>query len=120
MNDDFEAEMKSQLVVLKNQMSVIKDYIDKYDQRSMKLRQTITNELIVALIARFEKNEKMLLDLSEKLDASNTKIQADLEKSLRQLRDEISEAELSKAISKIVEDREIRVSSKALQDLKEF
>lgn len=118
MSEDFESEVSSQLITLRNQMSVIKDYIDKYDQRSMKLRQTITNELIVALIARFEKNEKMLQELSNKLDASNAKIQTDMEKSLRELRDEISEAELSKAITKIIDGNEIKVSSKALQDLK--
>jgi hypothetical protein len=39
---------------------------------------------------------------------------------MKQLREEISEAELDKAISKIFEQREIRVDSKVLQDLREI
>jgi|WetSurMetagenome_2_1015567.scaffolds.fasta_scaffold783464_2 hypothetical protein len=120
MNDEFENMMRSQLLTLRNQMSVIKDYIDKYDQRNIKLRQTITNELIAALIVRFEKNEQMMQELNEKVDLISTRIQSNLDRSLKDLRDEISEAELSKAISKIVDDKEIKVSSRALQDLKEF
>jgi hypothetical protein len=120
MNDEFENMMRSQLLTLRNQMSVIKDYIDKYDQRSMKLRQTITNELIAALIARFEKNEQMFQELNEKVDMMNARMQTNFEKSLKELREEITEAELSRAISKIVDDKEIKVSSKALQELKDF
>jgi hypothetical protein len=120
MESEFESMMKSQLVTLKNQMDVIKDYIDTYEQRSMKLNQTITNDLIVALIGRFEKNERLIQDLSEKIDTMNSRIQNNIEKSIKDLREEISEAELDKAISKIFDQREIKVNSKALQELKEF
>jgi hypothetical protein len=123
--EEFEAMMKSQMQTLKDQMDIIKDYIDTYDQRSMKLRQTITNELIVALINRFEKNEKMLFGINEKIDAvrdemesSNAKMQTSMEKSIKELREEISQAEMEKAISKIFQEREIKVSSDSLQGLK--
>ena len=118
MEEEFELAIRSQLLTLKNQMEIIREYIDKYDQRSMKLKQTITNELIVALISRFEKNEEMIRDLDQKLDEVAIKVQNNLDRSLKELRDEISEAELSKAISKIFEEKEIKVSSKALKDLK--
>ena len=120
MDTDFETIMRSQLITLKNQMEIIKDYVDTYDQRSMKLKQTITNELIVALINRFERNEKMIQELSDKMDSTASKINTSMEKSMKQLREEISEAELDKAISKIFEQREIRVDSKVLQDLREI
>jgi hypothetical protein len=124
--DEFEAMMKSQMTTLKNQMGVIKEYIDTYDQRSMKLRQTITNELIVALISRFEKNEKMLNDINEKIDnvkdemeMSNAKVQSSMERSIKEIKEEISQVEMEKAIAKIFQDREIKVNSKALQDLRQ-
>jgi DNA-binding MurR/RpiR family transcriptional regulator len=101
-------------------MDIIKDYIDKYDQRSMKLKQTITNELIVALIGRFERNEKMMQELNEKMDSAVSKIQNNMERSMKELREEISEAELNKAISKLFDEKEIKVNSKVLQDLREI
>ena len=118
MEEDFESMIRSQLITLRNQMDIIKDYINKYEERSLKLKRTITNELIAALIHRFEKNENMLQELSEKIDSLNVKFHDNLSKSVKDLREEISEAELSKAISKIFEEKEIKVSSKALEELK--
>jgi hypothetical protein len=118
MEEDFESVVRSQLLILKNQMDIIKSYIDKYDEMNLKLKKTITNELISALISRFERNEKIINELSEKIDSLNFKFQENLSKSIRGLKEEISEAELSKAISKIFEEKEIKVSSKALSELK--
>lgn len=55
MEEDFESMIRSQLRILKNQMDIIKGYIDGYEERSAKLRKTITDELITALINRFKK-----------------------------------------------------------------
>ena len=122
--EEFESMMKSQMTTLKNQMGVIKDYIDTYEQRNLKLRQTITNELIVALISRFEKNEKMLNDINEKIDSvrdememSNANVQSSMERSIKEIKEEISQAEMEKAIAKIFQEREIKVSAKSLQNL---
>ena len=118
MEEEFETIVRSQLQIIKNQMEVIKDYIDKYDEMSAKLKRTITNELITALISRFEKNEKLIRDMIEKIDSLEFKFQDSLSKSLREIREEISEAELNKAISKIFEEKEVKVSSRALEELR--
>ncbi len=120
MEEDFEALIRSQLRTLKNQMEIIKDYINKYEERSIRLKRTITNELIDALIKRFERNEKLIQELNEKLDSLNFRLKEDLSRSIKELREEMSEAELSKAISKIFERKEIKVSSKALDELKKL
>ena len=112
MEEDFETLIRSQLRTLKNQMSIIKDYINKYEERSIRLKRTITNELIDALIKRFERNEK--------LDSLNFRLKDDLSRSIKELREEMSEVELSKAISRIFEGKEIKVSSKALDELKKL
>jgi len=120
MEEEFEAFMRSQLRALKNQMEIIKDYINKYEETNIRLKKTITNELIDALIKRFERNEELMQELHEKLETLNFKFQNSLSRSVRELRNEISEAELSKAISKIFEEKEIKVSSKALDELKKL
>ncbi len=120
MEEDFETIIRSQLRTLKNQMDIIKDYINKYEERSIKLKKTITNELIDALIKRFERNEKLIQELNEKLESINLKLQENLSRSIKELREEITEAELSKAISKIFEEKEIKISSKALDELKKL
>ena len=55
MEEEFENMIKSQLKIIKNQMDVIKGYIDTYEEKSSKLRKTITEELITAIINRFER-----------------------------------------------------------------
>ncbi len=117
MQDDFETAMRLQLAMLKSQMEVIREYIEKYDERSSKLRRTITEDLINALIKRFERNEKTIQEMNEKVDSMGMKLNENLEKSLRQLREEIGEGELSKAISKIFDEKEIKVSSRVLENL---
>ncbi|NIM47316.1 MAG: hypothetical protein GTN40_04125 [Candidatus Aenigmarchaeota archaeon] len=120
MEEDFESFMKSQLRTLKNQMKIIKDYINRYEERSFRLRRTITNELIDALIKRFERNEELIQELNERLESLSLKLHENLSQSVKELREEISEAELSKAISKIFEEKKIKVSSKALEELKKI
>ena len=120
MEEDFEALMRSQIRTLKNQMEIIKDFISKYEERRLRLKRTITNELIDALIKRFERNEEITQKLKEELETLNFKFQENLSRSIKDLREEISEAELSKAISKIFEKKEIKVSSKALEELKKL
>ena len=120
MEEDFENIIRSQLRVLKNQMDVIKDYLNKYEERNNKLRHIITNNLIEALIERFERNEKIIQDLNEKLDSLHIKFNENLSRSIKDVKEEIIDAELTRAISKLLDEKEIKVDSKALEELKEF
>jgi len=120
MEEDFEDMIKSQLRILKNQMDIIKSYIDSYEEKSSKLKKTITEELITALINRFERNENLISDLNEKIDSINFKFQDNLSKCMKDMREEISEESLSKAIAKISEEKEIKVNSRALDELKDI
>ena len=118
MEEEFEEFMRSQLRTLKAQMDVIKDYLRKYEEGSIRLKKTITTELIDALIKRFEKNEKMIEGLEEKLASTHFTLQEQLTRSVKDLREELSEAELSRAISRIFEEGKIKISSKPLEELK--
>ncbi|OGI11962.1 hypothetical protein A3K64_00625 [Candidatus Micrarchaeota archaeon RBG_16_36_9] len=120
MEEDFENMIRSQLRILKNQMDIIKSYIDSYEEKSAKLRRTITEELITALIGRFERNEKLMSELNDKVDSLNFKFQDNLSKCMRDLREEISESALTKAIAKINEEKEIKVNSSTLDELKDL
>ena len=120
MEEEFESMINSQLKIIKNQMDIIKGYLDTYEEKSSKLRKTITEELITAIINRFERNEKLISDINEKMDAMNFKFGDSLSKCMKDLREEISEDALTKAIAKISEEKEIKVNSRALDELKEL
>ena len=71
-------------------------------------------------INRFEKDEMLITELNEKMDSLNFRLKDELSKSMKGLREEISEDALSKAIAKLSEEKEIRVNSRALDELKDI
>lgn len=54
------------------------------------------------------------------MDSLNLKFQNNLSKCMKDLREEISEDALSKAIAKISEEKEIKVDSSTLEELKDI
>jgi hypothetical protein len=117
MKEEFESFVNSQLKTMKTHMDLLTEYLREYEERSIKLKKIISYELIAALIKRFEENENRMREISEKLDSSHLKLQEQLTREMRNLRQEMSETELSKSITKIFEEKEIRVSSKPLEEL---
>lgn len=120
VEEEFETFIKSQLRTLKAQMDIIKEYINRYEERNIRLKKTISNELIEVLIKRFERNEKIISEFNEKLDSIDFKLREQLSRAIKDLREELSEAELSRAISKIFEEKEVKISSKPLDELRKI
>ena len=120
MEEEFETFIKSQLRTFKAQMDIIKEYINRYEERNIRLKKTISNELIEVLIKRFERNEKIISEFNEKLDSIDFKLREQLSRAIKDLREELSEAELSRAISKIFEEKEVKISSKPLDELRKI
>lgn len=54
------------------------------------------------------------------MDSLHLKFQDNLSKSIKDMKEEIVDAELSKAISRIFDQKEIKVSSKTLDELKKL
>ena len=118
MNEDFEISDKSQLQTLKSQIETIKNQLENYEERNRKLKKIISEELIDNLITRFEKNEERIRKIDEKLDSIHFKINEKIEQDIRNIKQDLSEAQLSKSISRILDEKEIKIDSKPLEKLK--
>lgn len=119
MNEEFEAFIKSQLKTLQAQIEIIKGYLNEYEEKNRKLKKIMSEELITALILRFEKNDERIIKLDEKLESLHFDLKEKLSQEIRNIKNELSDTQLSKAISNLLEEREIKVDSKPLDDLKE-
>jgi len=125
MNEDFEYFARSQLRTIKSHMDLLTKYLQEYEERGIRLKQLLSQELIVSLIKRFENNEKILHELNQKIEERHLKLEEQLTREIRILRHEISEADLTRAISKITgkseaKPSEIKVNSEPLEELKKF
>ncbi len=120
MSEEFEKFIERQLESLKSQIEVLRKSISEYEEDAIKLKKKISNELVDALIKRFEKSEKKIDELDSKIDSLRFELENKLSGEIRKLRSELSEAELSRAISRIFEEREIKVDSKPLYELKDL
>jgi hypothetical protein len=118
VNDDFESFMKSQLKLLHSQIDTLRGYVSEYEEKNRKLKRMLSEELIVALMHRFEKNEERMRMLDEKIDSLHLDIKDKFLKEIKEIRNDMSEAQLSKAISCIIAEKEIKVDSKPLSELK--
>lgn len=118
VNEEFEAFIKSQLQILKAQIETIKSYLDEYEERNRKLKKIMSEELVGALILRFEKNEERIRKIDEKIDSIHFTLHDKLSQEIRKIKDDLSETQLSKSISRLLEEREIKVDSKPLTELK--
>ncbi|MEM5778265.1 MAG: hypothetical protein QXD43_00775 [Candidatus Aenigmatarchaeota archaeon] len=118
MSEDFETFIKSQLQALKAQIETIKRYLEEYEEKNRKLKKIMSEELITALLYRFEKNEERIRSIDEKLEQMHFSLHEKIAQEIKKIKDEISDAQLSKAISKLLEEKEIKVSSKPLDELK--
>jgi hypothetical protein len=118
VNEEFEAFIKSQLQALRAQFETIKSYLDEYEERNRKLKKIMSEELIGALILRFEKNEERIRKMDEKLDSIHFALHEKISQEIRNIKHELTDVQLSKSISRLLEEKEIKVDSKPLDELK--
>jgi len=118
VTEEFEAFIKSQLKTLQAQIEIIKGYLNEYEEKNRKLKRIMSEELIAALILRFEKNDERMMKLDEKIESLHFDLKEKLSQEIRNIKNELSDAQLSRAISRLIEEREIKVDSKPLDNLK--
>jgi tetrahydromethanopterin S-methyltransferase subunit G len=73
----------------------------------------IRNELVYA-----KQNEERVNDLEEKIDFVQFEVREKIPQEIRKIRNDLSDAQLSKAIACILKEKEIKVDSKPLDELK--
>jgi hypothetical protein len=118
VKEDIEPIIKAQLNTLKAQINILRDYVESSEESNVRLKYIIANELVEALIQRFEKNENKIDVLKEKLESIELSLQEKMSELHRMTKMELSEDALSKSISKILKDKDVEVDSKPLIDLK--
>ncbi len=120
MKEDIEPIIKAQLNTLKAQIDILRDHIESSEEGNVRLKYIIANELVESLIKRFEKNENKIDELKEKIESIELSLKEKVSELHRITKMELSEEALSKAISKILQEKEIEVDSKPLLDLKDI
>ena len=118
MKEDIEPIIKAQLNTLKAQIDILREYIENTEESNVRLKYIIANELVEALIKRFERNEAKIDQLGEKIESIELNLKEKMEELHRVTKMELSEEALSKAVSKILDTKDIEVDSKPLIDLK--
>ncbi len=118
VKENIEPIIKAQLNTLKAQINILKDYIESSEESNVRLKYIIANELVEALIQRFEKNEDKIDLMKQKLESIELKLEEKMAELHRITKMELSEDALSKSISKLLKEKEVEVDSKPLLDLK--
>jgi hypothetical protein len=118
MREDLESIIKAQLNMLKTQIDILREHIESSEESNVRLKYIIANELVEALIKRFENNEMKIDELKEKIESIDLSLKEKMEELHRITKMELSEEALSRSISKILQDTEVEVDSKPLLDLK--
>ena len=118
VNEEFEAFINSQLQTLRAQIETIKSYLEEYEERNRRLKKIMSEDLIGALVFRFEKNEERIRLIDEKFDSMHLKLSEKLTQEIRNIKQDLSDVQLTKAISRLLEEKEIKVDSRPLDELK--
>jgi hypothetical protein len=120
MDDAFNSYLRSQIQMLKERVNGLQSEAEGF-------KRTLTEDLIEALIKRFERNERAIGELNKKLDEMGLRVQEQMYQMAQKLekmdvlkRREASEAKLKEAISRLAGEAEIKISKQALQKLREF
>jgi len=110
--------VRARLRALQAQIELVKNYLKEYEETNKKLKKIMSEELINALILRFEKNEESIFRIEEAIEAVSFSLNERLSREIRKIKEDLFDEQLSKSISKILEEKEIRVDSKPLDELK--
>lgn len=118
MVEDLEPIIKAQLSTLRAQIDILRDQMESSEESAAKLKYIIANDLVESMIKRFERNEKKLEELTDKINSFHLNLQEQMVEFKRMRERQLSDIALAEAISKIFEEKEVKVSPKPLYELK--
>ena len=102
------ANVRSHLRALEAQIELIKNSLNEYGDLSRRLKKQITEDLIVAVIDRFEKNEFRIKGMDEKINSISLEIMGRLSQEIKSVRDELN---VVRANEERIGDLESRIES---------
>ncbi len=118
MSEELEPILKAQLESMKKQMDTLRELVIDTEEHTARLKHVIANDMVEALVTRFQKNEKKLDEMHERISNIHTEIKDQLMEVKRARERHLSDRALEKAINKIVEEGEIKVDAEPLYELK--
>lgn len=118
MPDELESVMKAQMDAMRIQIDSLKELVIDTEEHTARLKHMIADEMVEALVSRFQKNEKRIEDMHDRISNIHLEIKDQLLEVKRARDRHLSDRALQKAISKIVEEAEIKVDAEPLYELK--
>lgn len=100
--------VRSHLRALEAQIELIKNSLNEYSDLSRRLKKQITEDLVVAVIDRFEKNELRIKGMDEKINSISLEIMGRLSQEIKSIRDEL---DIVRANEERIGDLESRLDS---------
>ena len=118
MPEELETVMKVQMDVMKKQIDSLRELILDTEEHTARLKHMIADELVEALVLRFQKNEKRIDEMHDRISNIHVEIKDQLMEVKRARDRHLSDRALQKAINKIAEEAEIKVDAEPLYELK--
>ena len=118
MPEELESVMKAQIDAMRNQIDSLRELILDTEEHTARLKHMIADEMVEALVTRFQKNEKRIEEMHERISNIHVEIKDQLLEVKRARDRHLSDRALQKAISKIVDEAEIKVDVEPLYELK--
>lgn len=118
MQGELEPFVKTQLNTMNEQIEKLKDLVLDTEEHTARLKFLIANDMMEALIKRFQTNERKMNDMEEKISNIHQDIKDQLVE-VKRLRDRHeSDRALEDAIKKLLHEQEVKVDSNLLSKLK--
>lgn len=118
MQGELEPFVKSQLNTMNEQIEKLKDLVLDTEDHTARLKFLIANDMMEALIKRFQTNERKMGQMEEKISNIHQDIKDQLIE-VKRLRDRHeSDRALEEAINKLLSEQEVKVDSNLLSKLK--
>ena len=118
MSEELEPVMNAQLDAMRKQIENLRELVIDTEEHTARFKHIIADEMVGALVERFQKNEKRMEDLHDRISNMHVEIKEQLIEVKRARDRHLSDKALEKAINKLVEGGEIKVDAEPLYELK--
>lgn len=118
MSEEIESVMKAQIDTMNDQIEKLKELVVDTEEHTVRLKHMIANDLMDALIQRFQANEAKIGQLHENIQSIHQDVKEQLIEVKRAAERHESDRALEEAIKKLLNEKEIKVDSEPLYKLR--
>lgn len=118
MPEELEPLMQAQLATMRDQIEKLKDLVIDTEEHTARLKYMIANDLMEALIKRFQTNETKIVEMEKRILNIHEDIKDQLIDIKRAKDRHESDLALESAIKSLLNEGEVKVDSEPLYRLK--